>query len=410
MLELLFCAFFTILPDFLVRRYVQGKRIGVEIDLFSVWYELRYGITACAMLTISLITLVFYYHPSTTNVTSFFRTVTILSETAGRVEEVYLANNQKVEAGDRIFSLDASSQLAALKTAQQRVKEIDASIIVAQSDLASATGKVVQAEGSLKQAQDELDVKQTLFDGGSTVVNEREIIRLKTARDGRQGGLDAAIAGRESVKANITVLLPAQRASASASLKEAEVNLSKTIVYASIPGTVTQFALKPGDYVNPILRPAGILIPENTDAQVFQAGFGQMATQVIKPGMISEITCLSHPYKIVPMIVTAVQDTIAAGQLRPGDQLIDIQDRARPGTLTVFMKPLFEEQFDTIPPGSKCIANVYTNNHELLESADLSTPRWLFYHMVDTVGLIHALILRIQALMLPVKVLVFTGH
>jgi len=30
--------------------------------------------------------------------------------------------------------------------------------------------------------------------------------------------------------------------------------------------------------------------------------------------------------------------------------------------------------------------------------------------MVDTVGLVHALILRIQALLLPIKTLVFAGH
>tara|TARA_A100000171_G_scaffold44332_1_gene47059 strand:+ start:657 stop:917 length:261 start_codon:yes stop_codon:yes gene_type:complete len=45
MFELLLCSMFTILPDYLVRRYRQGKRIGKEITLFSVWYELRYGIT-----------------------------------------------------------------------------------------------------------------------------------------------------------------------------------------------------------------------------------------------------------------------------------------------------------------------------------------------------------------------------
>ena len=36
MLELLLCASLTILPDYLFRRYVQGKRIGREITLR--WY------------------------------------------------------------------------------------------------------------------------------------------------------------------------------------------------------------------------------------------------------------------------------------------------------------------------------------------------------------------------------------
>jgi len=410
MLELLFCSLLTILPDFLIRRYVQGKRIGVEIDMFSVWYELRWGITACAMLTVSLITLVFYYHPSTTNVTSFFRTVTILSEGGGRVEEVYVINNQAVKTGDKLFKLDASSQIAAVETAKQRIKEIDATVIVTQSDLAAATGSVTQAEGSLKQAQDELDIKQALFERGSSVVNEREVEKLTTIRDSRQGTLAAAVAKQEAVNAKITTLLPAQKASAVAVLTESEVSLSKMTVYAGVSGTVSQFALQPGDYVNPILRPAGILIPDRTDKPVFQAGFGQMAAQVIKPGMIAEMTCISYPYTIIPMTVTAVQNTIAAGQIRPGDQLLDIQDRARPGTLTVFMVPLYDGHVVNIPPGSKCIANAYTNNHEALANEDLSTSRFLLYHVVDTVGLIHALILRIQALMLPIQVLVFTGH
>ena len=36
MLELLLCSAVTVLPDFLYRRYGQGKRLGREITLFSV--------------------------------------------------------------------------------------------------------------------------------------------------------------------------------------------------------------------------------------------------------------------------------------------------------------------------------------------------------------------------------------
>ena len=54
MIELTLCSLVTILPDYLIRRFFQGKRFGREITFFTIWYELRYGITACAMLTISL--------------------------------------------------------------------------------------------------------------------------------------------------------------------------------------------------------------------------------------------------------------------------------------------------------------------------------------------------------------------
>jgi hypothetical protein len=65
MFEITLCSIFTVLPDYLFRRYVQGKRFGKEITLYSVWYELRWGITTCLILTVTLITLIFYFHPST---------------------------------------------------------------------------------------------------------------------------------------------------------------------------------------------------------------------------------------------------------------------------------------------------------------------------------------------------------
>src|SRR3954471_7155354 len=80
MLELMLCSLLTLLPDYLFRRYAQGRRLGHEITLFSVWYELRWGITLCLMLTILLITVVLYNHPSSSNVTSLFRTISIYAE------------------------------------------------------------------------------------------------------------------------------------------------------------------------------------------------------------------------------------------------------------------------------------------------------------------------------------------
>ena len=141
-----------------------------------------------------------------------------------------------------------------------------------------------------------------------------------------------------------------------------------------------------------------------------QAGFSQLTAPVIKPGTLAEITCLSKPFSIIPMVVTEVQNVIAAGQLRPGDLLVDIQDRAKPGTFTVTMEPLYANGLDGVIPGTKCLANAYTNNHELIASGELGTAAYLYWHMVDAVGIVHAAILRVQALMLPVKMLVFAGH
>ena len=410
MLEFLLCSLVTIFPDYLFRHYLQGKRWGQEINLFSIWYELRWGITACVILTISLITTIFYYHPTTKNVSSFFRTVTILSEGGGRVSEVFVKNNEKVESGAPLFRLDSARQDAAAKTAKSRISEIDAALVVSQSELAAVKGLLGQAKANLQQAQDELNRKRELEQRSSVAVSRREIERLENQVNGRQGAVDAANANLQAIETKISTLLPAQRASAVAALEQANTEIEKLTIFAGIAGTVEQFTLRPGDYVNPILRPAGILVPEEAGRGRFQAGFDQVSAQVMKPGMLAEITCISKPFTIIPMVVTEIQDVIPSGQVRPSDALLDPQDRARPGTLTVFMEPLYAGQTDDIPPGSKCIANAYTNNHDLFEKGGLGIGSWLFLHMVDTVGIVHALILRIQALVLPVQLLVFSGH
>lgn len=410
MLEFLLCSLVTILPDYLARHYLQGKRWGRELNLFSLWYELRWGLTSCAILTVSLITVIFYYHPSTTNVSSFFRTVTILSEGGGRVEEVYVSNNQRVEAGAPLFKLDGARLFAAAETARRRIAEIDAALQVAHFELAAAGGVVDQAEASYQQTFEELETKRELERRGSAAVTAREIERLEILLDARTGAVDAATANQEAIGVKISMLLPAQRASADAALEQSNTEIEKLVVYAGISGTIEQFTLRPGDYVSPILRPAGILVPSEAGRSRFQAGFGQISSQVIHPGMLAEITCVSMPFTVIPMVVTEVQDVIPAGQVRPSDQLIDPQDRARPGTLTVFMEPLYAGQTDGIPPGSKCLANAYTSNHDLFERGGLGIGQWLFLHMVDTVGIVHAIILRIQTLVLPVQTLVFSGH
>lgn len=410
MFEFLLCSMVTILPDYLYRRFGQGKRIGREITVYSVWFELRWGITACLILTVSLITMIFYYHPSTSNVTAAFRTVTILPEIGGRVDEVYVTRNQKVKAGEPLFKLDDSKQKAALQTARKQIAEIDAETIVAKSDLVASDARIKQAEAAFVQAQSDVDTQLELQRRNPNIVARKDIERLRSIADGRGSELAAATANKQTLETKITTLLPAQRASSEASASQAEVELGKTVVKAGVSGTVQQFTLRAGEVVNPLLRPAGILVPETAGRTALVAGFGQIEAQVMKPGMIAEATCIGKPFTIIPMVVTEVQDVIAGGQVRASDQLVDIQQLAKPGTITVTLEPLYEGQLADIPPGSSCVANAYTSNHEELQSGKAGTMRSMFLHAVDATGLVHAMILRIQAVMLPVQTLVLSGH
>jgi multidrug resistance efflux pump len=410
MFEMMICSLVTILPDYLYRRYVQGKRFGKEINLFTVWFELRWGITGCLLLTVGLITAVFYNHPSTTTVALLFRTVPILPETNGRVAEIYIGMSGPVAKGAPIFRLDSLKQEAAVETARRKIAEVEAAFAVAKADVVKADGQVRQAKGALQQAQDELDTKRELHRRNPGIVPLRDIEKLQVAVDANQGAVAASEAAKQAADIRVSGVLPAEKASAEAELAQAQVDLDKTVVRAGVNGRVEQFLLRVGDIVNPLMRPAGILVPEGAGQQALQAGFNQIEAQIMKPGMAAEVTCVSKPLVIIPMVVTEVQNYIAAGQFRGGEQLIDLQQVARPGTLLTHLEPLYKDGLNGVTPGSSCIANAYSNNHEIIAAKDTSTMRRIALHVVDALALVHALILRLQALVLPFKTLVFSGH
>ena len=406
MLEITLCSLLTILPDYLIRRYLQGRKI----TFFSVWYELRWGITGCLILTTLLITTIFYFHPATTSATSVFRTIPVLPESIGRVSEIYVKSRQEVKKGQPIFKLDSTEQQAALELARRRSAEIDAQVIMAQADIKVTAGQVQLAENSVKQISDELAVKQELFDRQSGTVSTRELERLQTALTGAEGTLASARATQSAAEIKVGTLLPAEKASAEATLKQAEVELAKMTVYAGVDGQLEQFVLQVGDIVNPMMRPAGVLIPAGEGPRRIQAGFNQIEAGVLKPGMAAEATCVAKPLQIIPLVVTGVQDYIASGQLRAGEQLVDVAAIAQPGTLLVSLEPIFKDGLEGMTPGSNCIVNAYTSFHEELKDENLSTLQRFGMHAVDTIALVHAMILRIQALFIPMKTLVFGGH
>src|SRR5882757_10395849 len=150
MFEMILCSLLTIFPDYLYRRYRQGKRIGHEITLFSVWFELRFGIISCLMLTVALITVIFYFHPVTNTATLFYRTVPIISEAVGRVSEVHVQFSAPVKKDEVIFKLDSAKQQAAMETARRKIAEVDAAMVAAQSDIVKAEGQVQEAKSAFQ--------------------------------------------------------------------------------------------------------------------------------------------------------------------------------------------------------------------------------------------------------------------
>ena len=314
-----------------------------------------------------------------------------------------------MKAGDPIFKLDSSRQQAALQTAQRRVAETDAAFELAKTELAGADAKIQEAESAYQQAVDELATKTELQRRNASTVSEREIERLQNVVNGRQASVAATIASKQSVQAQISSLLPAQKASAEAALAEAQVELDKTVVRAGVDGRLEQFTLRKGDIVNPLMRSAGVLIPTEAGRVGLLAGFSQLEAQVMKTGMVAEVTCISKPLTIIPMVVTSVQDLIAAGQVQASDRLIDPQQVVRPARSPSIWSRFSRAVSTTCRPAAAASPTPTPTTTTGYDDPDLGTGQWVFLHVIDTVGVVHAIILRIQALLLPIQTLVLSG-
>jgi hypothetical protein len=75
-----------------------------------------------------------------------------------------------------------------------------------------------------------------------------------------------------------------------------------------------------------------------------------------------------------------------------------------------FFPANYQGGLEGVTPGSSCIVNAYTSNHERIASGEVGAFKRFVLHAVDAVGVVHAMLLRVQALLLPIQTLVLSGH
>ena len=113
------------------------------------------------------------------NAGPYFRTIPLLPEGGGRVEEVFVRNGEAVSAGDPLFSLLDSAQVAGVNVAESQLAQITSAFAQAEVQLEGARATLTQAESALAQAENELAKKTELSARGQQLVSKIEIERLE---------------------------------------------------------------------------------------------------------------------------------------------------------------------------------------------------------------------------------------
>lgn len=381
MFELLLTSFPVVI------RYFQLKRRG---EALSVW-NMRAAVLLWAILAFLLFLVIFYFHPKSYSGLVPFRTISVVAQASGPVTELPVRNGQRVEPGDILFRIDSRAQRAALAQAEAEFAKISAAETKASETLKVAEYSVVEASASLEKLRIDLENAQTLV---SRNVGARDAVReLEASVAIAQAELEAAEAQVDLAQTDISESLPAQRRAAEAALESAKVAVDQTEVRALSGGMITQLAMSVGSPASTlILSPAMVIIPDRPEGLPVRtvAGFSQVARGTIYDGMPAEIACdsnvnLMFRNAVLPAKVLSVQPAVATGQIVPGGRLMDPADMVRRGSILVYLELEYPEHEKIMLDGSGCLVQTYTSN----------LPGF-FGHVIAATGVIKAVGLRIK--------------
>jgi len=186
----------------------------------------------------------------------------VAPQVSGTVDQVLIKDNQRVQKGDLIATIDNRDFVVALDSAKAQANSAKASVASLQAKLTYHDSLVQQAQAaveadtaSLKLAQLNLKRYTNLATDGSGTVQAREEAQAKLAI--QKANLHKNQAGLAAAKQQIKILradiekAKAVLVQAKARVVDAELKLSYTQITAPIDGIVGQKSVRVGAYVNP---------------------------------------------------------------------------------------------------------------------------------------------------------------
>ena len=259
------------------------------------------------------------------------------AESAGPVTAIHVERGQRVEKGAVLVELDASEAKADLASGQSRVTQVRSELDVLEHggrtvDLTAIASEVDREKLELATAQKDYDTLSRLL--AKQAATAFEVSQAKDRVD------RAAAQLRALEQKRVALVAPPDRIATEARLRDAEAavalaqqRIAKSIVRAPLSGTVYQFDMKPGAYLNAgdLVAAVGDLSRVRVKVYVDEPDLGRVAK-----GMAVTITWDAKPGKQWTGSVDHTPTQIVAlGTRQVGEVLCVIANRDQellPGT------------------------------------------------------------------------------
>ncbi|MGJ8515473.1 HlyD family secretion protein [Carnimonas bestiolae] len=244
--------------------------------------------------------------------------VEVAPEVTGKVDHVYVKDNQQVKRGDLLFTLDADeyrlqveSAKGALESARAQVEVDKASIESARSHQRSDQAELTLSNHNLARAQD-------LWQRGAFATQQLDQQRAAQ----QQAAAAASSSAADLHEAEGTLKLhQAQLTSAQASLGRAQWRLSRTRLYASQDGVVTHMTLEEGDTAE---AHDGVMAVVSQDNWRVMANYKEYFVRHFSPGQVVWVWVDADPWHLYKARVQGVSQAIS--RQRHPDKLVPYVD------------------------------------------------------------------------------------
>lgn len=248
----------------------------------------------------------------------------------GRVEEVLVGVEDRVEEGELLIRLDDSEARAKLASAETEAEALredrEKAFASGREDVRKAEDAIYSAERAVTGARIELDYAisaRRIGTGSETAVSDARR-RLKDANDRLERERIAYVKAQS--KANLPAPSRAESAvsAARAEVRMAEALLDKTRIRAPIAGTILQVNAKQGEIVAPSPERPLVVMGDMSVVRV-KAEVDEGDVSKISVNQTAYVTSISRPGERFEGRVTSIAPTLGGarigprGPLRPND-------------------------------------------------------------------------------------------
>lgn len=236
--------------------------------------------------------------------------VLIAPPQAGWITSLDVNRGDPVKAGQALFSLDATREIAARDNAEAAIAAAKEQEQQAQAQIAQARATQAQNQADVVQAQKELARQQDLVRiGGSP---RRDLEAAQASYDGARARRSQAVAQEQQGLA-AKRQAKAQANQAEANLMAAEFNLSQRSVTALVGGRVEDIFFRQGEYANAAVPVISVLPRQNVFVRFFipetQVANLRLGTRVriacdgCAPDLTAAVTFVANQSEYTPPVI-----------------------------------------------------------------------------------------------------------